>query len=390
MAMGKAAYLKKITSGINSQFRSVQLSDKMVGTSPPSVFIGQHGYPKVDIGPMITTSYGNTMLYDTPEFWIPAGKKQEDILGFRLQLIRGKTSVGIKDTEHKTVRDLQEITLSKYSVDSEIKFREKPSESSFTLNEDFQPYGPSARMEKLAINPVRWEDKLEKAFYDTDLRAAQAMSSLYENGVLFSQIQRAISTGCFGIKKNRKLVPTRWSITATDSHLANFYYEKVLWSEPMDQNHYEVYEFASLNNYYAIILLPGPWIYEWIEAFIHILGKEEMVFGDYERFKPKKEYSTVGGCYYTAKFAVLEALARKQMHAGALVLREAREGYVPMGVFNVRENVRAAMRQKPKTFGDFRGALTYVSGKLKLPVSAFVDQGVLLRELIAGKRQTVL
>lgn len=49
--------------------------------------------------------------------------------------------------------------------------------------------------------------------------------------------------------------------------------------------------------------------------------------------------------------AVLEALERERRQAGAIILREAYAGYVPLGVFNVRENVRNAMHQKPLEFG---------------------------------------
>ena len=85
----------------------------------------------------------------------------------------------------------------------------------------------------------------------------------------------------------------------------------------------EVREFASLNNYYAVMLLPSAWQYEWMEAFLHILGNEELMFSDFENNGGKKGYSRVGGCYYSCKMAVLEALAREKKQAGAIILREA-------------------------------------------------------------------
>ena len=73
--------------------------------------------------------------------------------------------------------------------------------------------------------------------------------------------------------------------------------------------------------------------------------------------------------------AVLEALAKKQRQAGAIILREALHGYVPMGVFNVRENVRSAMLQPAREFEDIRPALTYLSGKFTLPMDRFIKEG---------------
>ncbi len=106
------------------------------------------------------------------------------------------------------------------------------------------------------------------------------------------------------------------------------------------------------------------WQYEWMEAFLRILGNEELIFSDYENNGGKKGYSRVGGCYYSCKMAVLEALAREKKQAGAIILREAYSGYVPLGVFNVRENVRNAMQEKALPFEDMKSALGYICSKL--------------------------
>jgi len=385
MGIGKGAYLAKITSGVQ-KWRSVEVGEKLDGSSPPSVFIGKYGYPKVTIGPMIAPYEGNTAILDTPEVWIPSKQTQDDIIRFRLDLVRGKAEVGIKDLDNKLVLKLQEISMADDSVESEASFKHKPR--GFSFNEEHSPFGPSASMDSFDIGNVRWEQHLQKAYYDTDLRAAEAIASLYKDGVLFSQMQKALSTGGLGIGKNRKLVPTRWSITAADSMLADFLYDKVRYYDVLHTN--QVYEFSSLNNYYAVILTPTPWQYEWIEAFIHIMGKEEMIFADHEYLRPKSEYSSVGGCYYSCKFGVLEALERMKRQAGAIVLREAYEGYVPLGVFNVRENVRNALKQKPREFDSFRAALGHVSSRLRLPVSRFIEQGALLREMLVSRQTTLV
>jgi len=134
---------------------------------------------------------------------------------------------------------------------------------------------------------------------------------------------------------------------------------------------------------------PTDWQYEWMEAFLRILGHEELIFSDHEHNGGKKGYSSVGGCYYACKMAVLEALAREQRQAGAIILREAYAGYVPLGVFNVRENVRNAMNQPSVEFEDMKSALSYVSTKLALPVSKFIHEGPLLRELLKSRQTTL-
>ncbi len=138
---------------------------------------------------------------------------------------------------------------------------------------------------------------------------------------------------------------------------------------------WRVHQFSSLHNNYAVILMPTGWQYEWSEAFLKVLGNEELVFSDHEGYKKKTEYSHLGGCYYSCKMAVLEALAQEQEQAGAIILREAHRGYVPMGVFNVRENVRSAMRQPAQEFEDIRSALSHISETFTLPMTRFIEEG---------------
>ncbi|MEK6981658.1 MAG: hypothetical protein AABX38_01890 [Candidatus Micrarchaeota archaeon] len=375
MSFGKSAYLKKLTSKM--QFRSVEVGEKLEGTSPPSVFIGSFGYPKVYVGPMMSNEYGDTSILDAPEHWISNNKKIEDIVQFRLNLVRGKSTVSINDLKNKLVNNLQEISLAKNSVESEAEFHSKPK--GFTFNDDHAPFGPSAALDKFDIGNVKFEHNLEKAHYDTDLRSKEAVIDLFKNKVDFSQIQKALSTGSFGLEKNRKLVPTRWSITAADSILADHFLAQVRHNPTIET--YRVYEFSALNNYFAILLVPTAWQYEWMESFIHVMDKEEVIFSDYETNRPKKEYSSVGGCYYSVKMEVCKKLAQEKKQAGAIVFREAWQGYIPTGVWLCRMETMHALETKPKEFYDLGSATNYIKSKLKLPFSRFKAQSVLLKEL---------
>ena len=70
-----------------SKYGNLFSSDSVSGTSPPSVFVGSHNYPKVFVGPMVPPIHGNTELLDSPEKW--KGKTLEEIINFRLNLVRG-------------------------------------------------------------------------------------------------------------------------------------------------------------------------------------------------------------------------------------------------------------------------------------------------------------
>jgi hypothetical protein len=70
---------------------------KIGGSSPPSVFIGRYGYPKISIGPMIPPVMGDTSVIDTPELWLD--RSIDDIVDFRSMLIRGKHAVDVYDID---------------------------------------------------------------------------------------------------------------------------------------------------------------------------------------------------------------------------------------------------------------------------------------------------
>ena len=187
-------------------------------------------------------------------------------------------------------------------------------------------------------------------------------------------------------RSGRHLVPTRWSITACDTMIGDRLLTEVKKCPVLDT--WRVHEYSSLNNNYAVILMPTGWQYEWSEAFLHVLGNEELVFSDHEGKKKKTGYSPLGGCYYSCKMAVLEALAQQQKQAGAIILREALHGYVPLGVFNVRENVRSAMRQPGQEFEDIRSALSHISEKFTLPMQRFIEEGNLLKNTLRERQCT--
>ncbi|MCU0632171.1 MAG: hypothetical protein MUC66_04245 [Methanolinea sp.] len=383
MHIGKGAYLKAITS---SRIGSSRILEKtMEGSTPPSVFVGSWNYPKVYAGPLIAPVREECGIMDTPEAWIPSGWSQEEILACRLDLVRGKRIHDVNRVNGPDACSLQEIALSAGSIESQASFSERPAGTSFS--EEHTPFGPSAHLLEFEAASSRFEPHLERCYYDCDLPASEAILQLHRDGVPFSSIQKALSVGSLGKGGKRRMVPTRWSITACDTTLADRFLSRVRQNNLVDT--VRVHEFASLNNHYAVILIPTPWQYEWMEAFLHIRGNEELLFSDHEEFRGKKGYSCVGGCYYSCKMAVLEGLMRVGIQAGAIVLREARKGYIPMGVFNVRENVRQAMLQPYREFEDLGSALADISGRMTLPMERFVNESTLLRSQFRARQTTL-
>jgi len=173
---------------------------RLHGSSPPSVFIGRIGYPYVAMGPLIPPYLGDTSIIDTPELWL--NKSIDEIVDFRSQLVRGKHRVKITDVEttDRIIEYTRELALAEKPVYTEAIFEKKPY-GKIVFYDEVQPHGPSAPIKKIYIGNPKYDQKIEKAFYDTDLKAKDAILELYRKGVRISKIQRAFSVGAFGTKK---------------------------------------------------------------------------------------------------------------------------------------------------------------------------------------------
>ena len=377
----------------NFYLKSMPLIDKLDvdGASPPSVFVGRIGYPYVYAGPMVPPLHEDTSVYDIPELWF--GKSIDEIVGFRSLLVRGKHRVHVSRFEEagKIMDMTRELALAVNPVDVELALT-KPPRRSLVLDDEVQPFGPSAPIRDLRVGTARWDHQIEKAYYDTDLKATDAVRSLYQEGTLVTKIQRAFSVGAFGIEQNRRLVPTRWSITAVDSILSKDLMEKIKTYPEI--NEYRIYESRYLDNIFEVLMLPQAWSYEAMEAWYpgtiwNPSGKEVWHLAASEGYSGRTTYAEIGGCYYAARLAVCEQLTKERRQATVIVLREAHPGYImPVGVWQVRENVRNAMKQTPLRFNTLEEALSRIASQFQIPLQKWVQKSKLLKGALFQKRLT--
>ncbi len=350
-----------------SKYGNLFSSDSLSGTSPPSVFVGSYDYPKVFVGPMVPPIHGDTSLLDSPEKW--KGKSLEEIVNFRLNLIRGIQKISITQTDGRYIENLQEVTMSSKPTDSDLIFH-KATSPSVSLDGESAPFGPIGEIKSAKFSGTSSVKSIEKIFYDKDLKAQDAVLNLYNSGIEISKIQKCFSIGMLGQK--RKLVPTKWSITATDDIIS-----KSLTDEILDYNLIDscrVFSYEHLGNVFSIVLFPHRWIYEMIEAWYSngILG-----FGsDSEDARGINHPPAIAGAYFAAKLGVVEYLSEKKIQAGVVILREIRPEYaIPVGVWQVREGIREAMKQKPAISNTFDQALLLASNKMSISKSEWLSHG---------------
>ena len=348
-------------------------SDSLDGASPPSVFVGSYGYPKVSVGPMVPPMHGDTTLLDSPELWV--GKSLEEIVNFRLSLIRGIKNIPVNEPNGRYIENLHEVAMSSRPIDSELQFYKNPKPVA-SIDGESAPFGPVGEVTSAKFSSTSSDKSIQRAYYDHDLKAQDAVVSLYNRGIEISKIQKCFSVGMFG--KKRKLVPTKWSITATDSIIAESLVSEILEFDLIDSC--RVFSHDHLGNLFSVVLFPHRWLFENQEAWHTGNG---IGFGsDIEDAKGIDHPPVTAGAFFAAKLGVAEYLIEKKCQASALVLREIRPEYaVPVGVWQIREAIRSAMKNEPYIAENFDDGVTFAAKRMSISKSEWLSKGDMLSML---------
>jgi len=356
-----------------SRYGNLFASDSLNGSSPPSVFVGSYGYPKVGIGPMVPPIHGDTTLLDSPERWL--GKNLEEIVNFRLNLVRGIQKMSVQDTQGRFIESLHEVAMSSRPIESDLQFQ-KTTVPITTIDGESAPFGPVGEIKSAKFSSTRSEKSIERVYYDHDLMAHDAVLVLYNKGIEISKIQKCFSVGMLG--KKRKLVPTKWSITATDDIISKSLVLQILDFSLIDSC--RVFSHDHLGNMFSVILFPHRWVYEMQEAWHD--GNKIGFGSDSEDANGIEHPPAIAGAYFAAKLGVAEYLVEKKLQASVLVLREIRPEYaVPVGVWQIREAIRAAMQKIPYIAQNFDDAVSFASHRMSVSKTEWLSRGRLLHML---------
>lgn len=361
---------------------SKRFTNKVIdGSSPPSLFVGEYGYPHVRVGPMIPPYHGDTSILDNPELWL--GKSLEEIVNYRINLLKGTMIHNVSKISDRYIESLQDLALSKRAVDSTMTFEKTPSQylNEMVLSKSNLEEIPSvfsAPVSEFKIYPSTSDVQIEKKYYDGDLLASDAVVELYENNVDITRIAKVLSIGMLGRKKNRKLVPTKWSITAADDIVSMNLLKKIKDNTVLDCH--LVFYFNHLGNYYSIIFIPDDvWNFEMIESWIDTNGRVH-IGSDYESGKNIEHYPSIAGAYFAARLAAAEYLFKKRKKSSVLILREIHpEYFMSLGVWQIREGIRESLKSKGKKFETFDSALKYGVSKTSLSINEWIKNSSIIR-----------
>lgn len=375
----------------------VKISGKRFeGSSPPSSFVSWKTYPKVSVGPLAVPVAGDSSLLENPQEWF--GLPSSQIVQMRSGLIHSRVSLPASSASNpgKGLSVMQEMSMSLSPVGAEFLLKKEPR-AILSFNDTVAPMGASAELEKISLteNAVV-PKKVDSFFEDQSAKALDGVLELYASDFPVHYLSRILSTGVLGVKKNRKLTPTRWSITAVDSNVSKFLVDEHI-KHFAQINEFELYSESYLGNNFFVLLCPGAWSFEVLEAWLSGAGwalyaekNEVQVASDHEFYNGRKTYAgNVAGAYYAARLAVAEHLVKRKRQATAIVFREITPEYsVPLGVWVIRETVRKALSKRPLAFSEISLALKYVEARFSVRLENYLNASVVLDGLRKQKRLT--
>lgn len=335
----------KFRTQILPKFQTKQIIDGVFESK--GIFVGEYGYPSVNVGLLSTSTFDT---HENIPHWIKESWSLSQIAEKRMDLLNAKSIAQIKQT--KDITEKQEVALAKRAVSTEMNFDNKSGKLSFSNYH--MPVGPSRELEKLTLTSnAKIDSRVQKVVSDTDLKATEGLSTLYKKGFRPEFLTQALTSGSLGI--DRKMVPTRWGITAVDDAIGKDLLKKV---RDFGTTGNLVFQGSYMGNYFFVLLYEGSFSYELFE-FFRDTGSYST---DYEDFTGRKNYAkdTAGG-YYATRLPILEWMRDNKRKSKALVVRFITdEYYMPLGVWVVREAVTKTMSSKPLEFGSEELMFSYL------------------------------
>jgi len=354
--------------------------DSLSGSSPPEVFVGRYGYPNIFAGVLAPVEYGNTESYSSPENWFKEKLNIQDILTLRSKLVYGRFKTNVKKNEKNFTSIMQEVAMTSKSISTELQFT-RPLKTQLKTSSYYPIISSQGYLKKISLqeNP-KIENKVEYLVSDTELKANPAVTELYKSGIQISSIVKILSTGLLGLKKNRKLVPTRWSITAIDDSLSKELIKKIKTYTEISE--IQVFSSEYLGNHYEFLLLPNSFSFEVLEIKLNESSQVQGVWQDSETIFNRKSYAhSVTGAYYANRLALAEYLEKIKRQASCIVFRQITPDYwAPLGVGILREASRNAFSSPGIKFNTLQEALSSIQSRMKVPIQEYTKKSKLLKE----------
>jgi hypothetical protein len=362
---------KRFYEEIKAYQQTLKPTKEIIGFGSAPI-VGEKNYPFLATH-NISNIDKKTSFFETGKL---VKKTYDEILPLKAKSILGTTQKNyIKKPKARIVEELRDIYKSKTAIEMQSSFEKELRFTKIVSSKVAGVMGSQNELTKLeAQENTKTSNKIEK-YTENDIKAKEAIISLYEKGVNEHQIINLLALGSFGIELNRKLVPTKWAISAFDQTIDNYLHKKILKYNLLNQ--FEVYQDYDKGNDFIIILMPNTYSAEIVETWdlgesaeqqeqkstdkSHLFGvvtqdkkvkidkwntgKRIIIEQDYVSINNKlktKDPQCAGG-YWATKSPINRFLDKRQKQASYLSIRFIDNYDIPLGVVFVRECARKAL-----------------------------------------------
>ena len=388
--MGDFSNKKIINRTKNEFFKQVKAYQKTLkptkeiegfGSAP---IIGEKNYPFLQIHNSSNEDKENNFM-NTNKI-VKQGYK--DIFQLKAKNILGSTqNTHIKQTTDRVNNEIIDIYKSKRAIEFNSTFETEIKFDKVLTNKMAGVMGSKNELESLNATENTTTSKQIEKYSTNDAKAKEACIKLYEQGKNEQQIIHLLALGVFGVNINKKLVPTRWAITAYDKMIESHLHKQILKYNPINQ--YEVYYCQNKSDTHVNILLPdhymGTHTEDWSNSQSPGMGGHNTDIFNNQNKIPTPEPLNSGG-YYATKIALNEHLQERKKQAAAIMIRVIIDYDVPLGVVFVRECVRESFNNQIFKTSSFQELTEFIKTKFPTHYKHFINSNVLKEQ----KKQTKL
>jgi len=389
----------KIKRIADTGFRNKDIRNlsKFETISPPSVFVGSKlSYPIVNVGILSPIDdVENASIYDDCKIWAKENYSIQDVVGLRHNLLNSRFRAEVTDVRinKKFVEIAKDIAIASSPVDVEIELKNKINSRS-GHDKVLAPHGMRAQLKDANVTSnIKINKFVDRAIND-EIKSSESLNMLYKKGIDEYRLSKILSVGVMGLAKNKKMVPTKWSITATDDTISKELMKKIRTNPELTEHELFFGEF--LGNQYLIMLFPGVLSFELFELYYPGSSwnptTDMKASHDYEGFNGRTSYAEncVGG-YYATRLPIMEYLEKEKKQAGVLVVRlETPSYWAGLGVWVVRESVRKSIEGGAMKFGsreEFLEGVKKISKiKYDFDLNVIYSRSWLIKEHLVQKR----
>ncbi len=350
-------------------------------TSPPDIIVSSKNPKKIILASNFSYNLNLLSKYKDLSYQL----KLNEIKKFLY--FRNKFDFGIGEINPKDKRNLEKLQfmiMSKTAPEIEVTLKRKIYNKQ--IEDNLPPFKISYLFKNIEdIDNIKIPKHVEKVYYDYDLKAIDGMLYLYKKGYDIENISRYLSMGILGKEANRRIIPTKHAISASDSYIADKMIKNIRTYEILD----EIYLFYGehYDNHFTILFLPREFSFELIEIIRY--KSHPIIKADYEDFYGRKTYAeNTGGGYYAIRFGITEYLEHLKKQASVVVVRDIKPSYyMSLGVWVLRESIREITSKKlPKRFSNINLVLEYLKQKSEAMVYKKLSKSFVIRSFIKQRK----